>query len=448
MPLAVMAPLMSLPQGGSSDQFHMVIGASASRMEGWGMSVQDMTAGGYPLVSSEFVPYAVHLHQKNNAAQIVWMTEENKEGAQAYAQCIRSLIDDPAAARQMADRGRAVASEFGWPKLVQRFVEGIAGFIPAPYKEEGSIHSVILAGGVGKRLMPLSSKEKPKQFLPITHKSMSMLQQTWERLSIDPQHVYVATNADYVQLVTSQLPSVPAQNIVGEPVMRNTAPAIATLMYQIAMRDPDAVAVVLPADHWIESSKAFRKRLEEAARVARETDALVTFGIEPTWPSPEYGYIQRREEKVVGFTDAYAVSRFVEKPDESQAKHYLAQGNYYWNSGMFVWKAAVFLDLLERYQPVMIAALESIYGPILARGSISQASLLKFFKGLHGISIDYALMEPAAADGRVVVLSLDTPWSDVGTWEGLDRLIKDGKVKPSDEVRRILSEKFPGPRRK
>jgi mannose-1-phosphate guanylyltransferase len=438
-----MTPLMSLPQGEGQDQFHLVIGASASRMEGWGMSVQDMTAGAYPLVSSEFVPYAVHLHQRDDAVLIVWMGDEEEKGPRAYAEAIRSLIEDPAAARQMAERGRAIACEFGWPKLVDRFVEGVSGFLPATCEEAKTIYPVILAGGVGKRLVPLSSKEKPKQFLRITDRSMSMLQQTWERLSVDPQYVYVATNGDYVQLVRSQLSDVPAENIVGEPVMRNTAPAIATLMYQIAMRDPDAVAAVLPADHWIESSKVFGKRVAEAARVAREADTLVTFGIKPAWSSPDYGYIQRQGDGLAGFTNAFAVSRFVEKPDSETAQRYMEDGNYYWNSGMFVWRAAVFLELLQRYQPVMFAALETIYGREPAPGPIPDASLLKFFKGLHGISIDYALMEPAAADGRVMVLSLDTPWSDVGTWEGLNRLVQDGKVKPPDEVRRILDEKFP-----
>ncbi len=294
---------------------------------------------------------------------------------------------------------------------------------------------VILAGGVGKRFQPYSTPEKPKQFLPITHDHATMIQQTYERVMrfVPPSHVFVSTNDRYTDLVAEQLPDVPRANVIGEPRKKNTAPAIALITHLIERRDPKAVTMFLPSDHYIaEPAKAvevFKQGISHAAA----HDVLVTFGILPTFASPEFGYIHRGAQ--VEGAAAYRVAQFVEKPDVPTAERYLATKAYYWNGGMFVWKPATLMAALAQHKPEMARQVRSLE---LARdGAVDRAWLDRFFDEVEEISIDYAVMEKAT---NVEVLPFDCGWSDVGTWDGLADLAKRFKLDLPLTVREYLSK--------
>ncbi len=298
-----------------------------------------------------------------------------------------------------------------------------------------NFHVGIIAGGIGERFVPYSSPELPKQFLPITHKGRTMLQVTLDRFAgvVPRDRIWIATNEKYIGLVKEQAPGVREMNIIGEPVKRNTAPAIATLMHRIAQHGEEAVGAIMPADHYIGSTDVFQEQLLHAADFALRTGYLLTFGIPPTWASPDYGYIEAGAPQLDD-PAFFSVDRFVEKPSEKVAKGYLKKGNYFWNSGMFVWGAHAFLDHLAGYQPLMHAGLELFYGDYDENTPLPRCDMLKYFIALHGISIDYALMEPASLDGNVAMLPFDTEWSDVGTWEGLKALVDSGRASPPKNV--------------
>jgi mannose-1-phosphate guanylyltransferase len=306
-----------------------------------------------------------------------------------------------------------------------------------------TLHVGIIAGGVGQRFRPYSSDELPKQFLPITHKDRTMLQVTLDRFEgvVPPERIWIATNDRYMDLVAEQAPDVPRMNIIGEPVKRNTAPAIATLMNRIASHGDDTVGAIMPADHYIADVDMFRSQLLRTAKFALDSGFLCTFGIKPTWASPDYGYINagKPDKDDPSFL---TVDRFVEKPEPKVAKGYLKEGNYYWNSGMFVWGAQAFLEHLYDHQPVMAAGLDAVYGNVLANTPLSADKLLQYFGALHGISIDYALMEPASKDGYVAMLPFETWWSDVGTWEGLKSLVDTGRAEPPAKVIEIMNQEL------
>lgn len=455
IPNKFMGTLVGLPHGEREDQFRLVIGGSASWMEGWGMAVQEMSAGGLPLVASELIPYAAHLARSNQAAVLV--PKDGGDQVQMYADAFRGLIENPAAAREMAVKASAIAQEFGWQRLVERFNEALASYLPrrdrgfttrmqtSTAMHSPRIYPVILAGGRGKRLEPhFSSVALPKQFRPLTDSTKTMLQHTFDRIAaahIPPRRFYVSTGGKHVDRVQEQLPQVPAGNIMGEPEGKNTAPAIATLMYQIAQRNPYAVSAVLPVDHWISSTEVFVGAMARAARVAAETGLLVTFGVKPTWASPHYGYVCVGDE-LKDYEGAFAVQRFVEKPSEKDARR-LVEADCFWNSGMFVWKPVEFLELFKRYQTAIHAALTAVYGKGPGDGSIPDAMLADFFGGVASISIDFALMEPAALDGHVAVVPLYTDWLDLGTPEALNALAKSGQVALPPEVIAQLARLFP-----
>ncbi len=447
VPEEVMGPLMSIPHGEADDQFRLAMVASASGMEGWGMAVQDGTRGGMPLVGSDRIPYAVHLSRAANAAVVVPSGGSETEEVARYAEALRSMIDNPPAARDTATRSLKIAQQYEWKTLTENAMAQLTGLLfmsgdvsqtmvaGAAIAVGGSKHVVIFAGGSGTRFRPYSSDEVPKQFLPITHQDRTMLQVTAERFKgfVPEENIWISTNARHVDLVGEQLPNVPRSNVIGEPVARNTAPAIASIMYWIARQDPEATVLLVPADHFIASTETLLGQVGEAYEYAAATGALLTFGIPPTWASPEYGYIERGGSDAA-YTDIYRVRRFVEKPDAKKAQTYLDGGNFLWNSGMFVWSAKSFLQNLAHYQPLMYAGLEAIYGRSSVEASLTSEMMERFFTPLHPISIDYALMEPASVDNRVVVLPFKSDWSDVGTWQSLDRMVREGKAAPPEVV--------------
>jgi mannose-1-phosphate guanylyltransferase len=273
------------------------------------------------------------------------------------------------------------------------------------------MYAVILAGGGGTRLWPLSGPDRPKPFLPLLG-SASLIQQTVARLAplIEPRDVFVVTERRYVPLVLEQLPGIAAERVVGEPEGRNTAAAVATAAV-LFERPLEEVMAVLPADHQVADEARFRETLAAAAELAGER-SLVTLGIEPDGPASRFGYIIRAgQPRNVRGLPTYRVERFVEKPDETRARQLLATGAAYWNAGILVWRRDELLSGLERHGG-------DILEPI-RRGLGAGDALDAFYRSLRATSIDYALLEPAAAEGRVSVVPAAVKWSDIGSWPAL-----------------------------
>ncbi|ANB03388.1 mannose-1-phosphate guanylyltransferase/mannose-6-phosphate isomerase [Ectothiorhodospira sp. BSL-9] len=274
---------------------------------------------------------------------------------------------------------------------------------------------VILSGGAGTRLWPMSRQHYPKQFLPLTGQGQTMLQATLARLPKDPAMVapVVVCNDAHRFLVAEQLrqTGVDPCQIILEPVGRNTAPAVALAALEQTASGADPVMVVMPADHLVADVEAFQRALAEAVSLAEAGD-LVTFGVVPTEPHTGYGYILADEAK--GRSGA-PVKAFVEKPDRSTAEDYLASGDYYWNSGMFVFRASAYLDELQQHAPDVLEACRRAM-----EGTQADLDFLRVdreaFAACRSESIDYAVMEKTR---RAVMVPLDAGWSDVGSWESL-----------------------------
>jgi len=276
-------------------------------------------------------------------------------------------------------------------------------------------YALIMAGGTGSRLWPRSRTQHPKQFLDITG-DLTMLQQSQHRLLplIPIERTLVATNRQYVEIVARQLPHIPPENILGEPVGRGTAAAIGLAAVHLRKRAPEALMAVLTADHLIKKTDTFRQVLQAAADIASE-DWLVTLGITPNYPETGYGYIERGEFLgMVGEFEGYRVERFVEKPDLARAETYVSTGNYAWNSGMFIWKVRRILEEMERHMPEMYAGLLEIETSLST--SEADETLSKIFPTLPAQTIDYGIMEKAE---RVAMLPVDIGWHDVGSWSAV-----------------------------
>ncbi len=274
-----------------------------------------------------------------------------------------------------------------------------------------NIQPVILSGGSGTRLWPLSREAYPKQFLPLAGQ-LTMLQATWQRVApIASRGPLVIANEEHRFVAAEQLQQVGAAPaaIILEPVGRNTAPAIAVAALEATRDGADALLLVLPSDHVITDEAAFRSAVQAAASAA-EAGKLVTFGIVPTGPETGYGYIKAADGQGLR-----AVERFVEKPDLETASGYVASGQYYWNSGMFLFKASRYLQELERFQPGMLAGSRTAWQQ--SRRDTDFTRLDKdAFTAVPSDSIDYAVMEKTA---DAVVIPLDAGWNDVGSWTAL-----------------------------
>ncbi|MFN4259898.1 MAG: mannose-1-phosphate guanylyltransferase [Gemmataceae bacterium] len=281
-------------------------------------------------------------------------------------------------------------------------------------------HALIMAGGGGTRFWPRSRQRRPKQFLTLTG-DRSLLQMTWDRIEAQAPagQTWVITGARYADETTRQLPDVPADQIIGEPFGRDTAACIGLGAALIARRDPHATMLVMPADHVIEPTQEFRRAVYAAEQAADAyPNALITFGIPPTFPATGYGYIQRGPEleRRQGVT-VHRVKGFREKPKPDIAEQFLASGEYYWNSGIFVWKVATIMTALRDQQPALFAAVQRIAD---AWESPQRADVLRQeYERLDRISIDYAVMEKAS---EVLVLHAPFRWDDVGSWLALERL--------------------------
>jgi mannose-1-phosphate guanylyltransferase len=284
-------------------------------------------------------------------------------------------------------------------------------------------HAVIMAGGSGTRLWPLSRAERPKQLLDVitdadggTH---SLLVEAFDRLRalLPADRIWVCTAARYGDLVRASLPELRPDRLILEPVARDTANAVGLTAALVDDVDPDAELAVVSADHVIRPVERFVTALETAYdALAVRPDSLVTLGITPTSPATGFGYVQRgAPTQVPGVSE---VAGFREKPDRATAETYLASGEYLWNSGMFVWRAQTVLDALADHLPETAAGLRRIVAA--APGADRDAALAEVFPTLPKISVDYALLEPAATQpGRVLVADLDVDWLDVGSWPAL-----------------------------
>ena len=279
--------------------------------------------------------------------------------------------------------------------------------------------ALIMAGGRGERFWPKSRKNMPKQFLSLTDDGKTMIQLTVERISpmVKLEDIYVATNKDYKALVLEQLPGLPEQNVLCEPVGRSTAPCIGLGAMHMAKKYDDAVMFVFPSDHLIKFNKMFIRTLHDAYEVAEKGDNLVTIGIVPDYPETGYGYIKFDSHITEG--QAYKVDRFVEKPSLEVAKEYLANEEYLCNSGMFIWKVSSILKNIQRYMPDTYKALKRIQETI---GTEQESNVLENeFHGIQSQSIDYGIMEKAE---DIYILLGTFGWDDVGSWLAVERIKK------------------------
>ncbi|KZL89717.1 mannose-1-phosphate guanylyltransferase [Clostridium magnum] len=278
--------------------------------------------------------------------------------------------------------------------------------------------ALIMAGGKGERFWPLSTDEKPKQFLNLLGNE-TMIQMTVKRLEelIPIERVFVVTAKRYVELVREQLPNLPERNIIVEPVGKNTAPCIALSAFIINKCYGDASIVVLPSDHLIVDENKFRKTIDMANEFVENCDsAIVTLGMRPDRPETGYGYIKYSEiEKTLDEFEIRKVDKFEEKPDLDKAKRYLSEGNFLWNGGMFVWKCSTVLNLTKEY-------LCNTYEVLSEIAAASEEEFNKVLESKYhqvdSVSVDYGIMEKAK---NIYVIPADFGWDDIGTWYSVER---------------------------
>ncbi len=291
------------------------------------------------------------------------------------------------------------------------------------------LYPVIMAGGSGTRFWPLSRQLFPKQLLRIMGDE-TLIQQTMRRVvcASAPNRVMISTNpaqAESIRVQLSEWKDALADNFILEPEGRNTAPAIALVALELVRRDPDAIMVVVPADHIIKGQRAFDAAVSLAATLATQ-DYLVTFGIKPIRPETGYGYIRPNKKVTLrkqGLLKGHPISRFVEKPNEAKAAQYLKAGDYYWNSGMFVWRAATILDEIKRHQPPLFAGIDRI-GRLLQSGAPRKA-IDDVYRTLTPVSIDTGVMERSK---KAAIVPVSFQWSDVGSWGSLDEVASKDKA--------------------
>lgn len=279
-----------------------------------------------------------------------------------------------------------------------------------------------MAGGVGSRFWPVSTVDFPKQFHDMLGCGVTLLQKTFSRLEklIPAENILILTNERYNDLVLEQLPMVKSNQILLEPAMRNTAPCILYATLKIQKLSPNAVVVVAPSDHWIEDENIFIEDLQTAFDFCEKEDALMTLGIQPTFPNTGFGYIEFDKEDS---SQVKKVKQFREKPDYETAKSFLKSGNFLWNGGIFIWSIQSVLKAFEKFQPQLLALFSEgipAYNTDAENNFINQNYALA-----ENISIDYAVMEDAE---NVYVLPARFDWNDLGTWGSLhEKLPKDSK---------------------
>ena len=277
-------------------------------------------------------------------------------------------------------------------------------------------YCVIMAGGIGSRFWPVSREDKPKQFLSLSPDGKSFLRLAYDRFSkiVPADHVLVVSQVRYEEMVRETLPEVPDENIILEPLSRNTAPCIALAAFKLLLRDPDAVMVATPADHIILDEEIFEDTIRKALDYAADSDALITLGIVPDRPDTNFGYIQGVTHSMEEDGKPVKVKTFTEKPDKDLAEVFFQSGEFFWNSGIFVWRAQTIRDELAKHMPeveILFRGWES------KLGTPEEAAFLQSaYSSISKISIDYAVMEKT---DKAWVYPSKFRWHDIGSWESL-----------------------------
>jgi mannose-1-phosphate guanylyltransferase len=291
-----------------------------------------------------------------------------------------------------------------------------------------AFYALIMAGGVGTRLWPLSRRDRPKQSLELVGER-TMFEHAVDRIVpiFQPEEIFVVTGAEHVASLAAQAPKLPRENFIVEPAGRGTAPAIGLGAIHLRRQDPEAVMAVLTADHFIADVARFRQALTAAAQAAKEGH-LVTLGIKPSSPSTGYGYIEQGGSlgEVEGF-QIFCAERFTEKPDQETAFQMVGSGEYSWNSGMFIWRVDRIMEEFERQMPEFYVQLAEVEATLNTPGY--QGTLGRVWPQVDKQTIDYGVMEGAE---DVVVIPVDIGWSDVGSWTSLSELL------PADEAGNIV----------
>lgn len=281
-------------------------------------------------------------------------------------------------------------------------------------------YAILMAGGVGSRFWPVSTEDFPKQFHDMLGTGDTLIQKTFTRLTdlIPVENIFILTNERYNDLVLQQLPQVKQRQVVLEPAMRNTAPCILYASLKIQKENPDAVMIVAPSDHWIEDEKTFSKNVQQAFDFCSENNALMTLGIQPTFPNTGYGYI---EYDKFSTKDIKSVKQFREKPDYEMAKEFINQGNFLWNAGIFMWSATTVVNAFKSSQPRLYELFEK--GISTYNTNFENDFIKDNYPKAENISVDYAIMEKST---NVYVVAAEFDWNDLGTWGSLyDKLDKD-----------------------
>ncbi len=285
------------------------------------------------------------------------------------------------------------------------------------------MYTVIIAGGGGTRLWPLSRTHKPKQLHCLTSDN-TMIQDVLERIShlVSFKKIFIVTNKICAKDVKNQIPQIPKNNIIIEPAIKNTAPAIGLAALHIKKVNPKAVMGVFPSDHLITEEEKFLQILKIAEKLVQENDNIVTLGIKPTYPEKGYGYIHLGKQKEeIGGNKIFWVDKFIEKPDYKTATQYVKRWDYLWNSGMFIFKVETILKLYLKYLPKIYKSLMKIEKTLGTRKE--REVIEKEYQKMEEISIDYGIMEKAK---KVIVVPADIGWSDVGNWSTLKDILSNG----------------------
>lgn len=271
-----------------------------------------------------------------------------------------------------------------------------------------------MAGGIGSRFWPMSTAEKPKQFLDVLGTGKTLLQQTVHRFRniVPAENIYIVTSASYQELVLEQIPELISGQVLLEPCMRNTAPCIAYAAWKINQQNPEANIVVAPSDHLITDESLFEQVIQTGLAFTEANETLLTLGMKPHRPETGYGYIQAREDE--NELSIHPVKAFKEKPNRETAQHYLDEGGYYWNSGIFIWSVRSIMKAIRVHLPEIAEIFEQ--GKDIYYTEKEQAFINENFPSCPKISVDYGIMEKA---GNIFVMPADFGWSDLGTWGSL-----------------------------
>jgi mannose-1-phosphate guanylyltransferase len=283
--------------------------------------------------------------------------------------------------------------------------------------EQSTIHSnkhtyvAIMAGGIGSRFWPVSRMNYPKQFLDILGIGRTLIQQTFDRFAkyLPKENIYVVTSNEYVDLVKEQLIEIPVENIIGEPFRKNTAPCIAYISTKLLQKDPEASLIVAPADHLILEEDTFLEVCTKALQFANQDKALVTIGVQPTYPNTGYGYIQHDSAEVS--PSVFKVKTFTEKPNKELAQTFIDSGDFLWNAGIFVWQVQQIMEAFQKHLPEMY---ELFIGEADKFNTAAEVDAINhIYPQCTSISIDFGIMEKAR---NVYVIPASFGWSDLGTW--------------------------------